>query len=81
MLQPKKVKWRKQQKGRMRGKAYRGCHLDFGDYGLQAVDRARVASRQIDAAREARRQGLDPHLSGQAGDEEAGRDPDGQGQG
>jgi len=51
MLQPKKVKWRKQQKGRMRGKAYRGCNLDFGDYGLQAVDRARVTSRQIEAAR------------------------------
>jgi large subunit ribosomal protein L16 len=51
MLQPKKVKWRKQQKGRMRGMAYRGCNLDFGDYGLQAVDRARVTARQIEAAR------------------------------
>ena len=37
MLQPKKVKHRKQQKGRMRGKAYRGNTLAFGDYGLQAV--------------------------------------------
>jgi large subunit ribosomal protein L16 len=51
MLQPKKVKHRKQQKGRMRGKAYRGCNLDFGEYGLQAVECARVTARQIEAAR------------------------------
>jgi len=51
MLQPKKVKHRKQQKGRMRGKAYRGSKLSFGDYGLQAVESARVSARQIEAAR------------------------------
>ena len=51
MLQPKKVKYRKQQKGRMRGKAYRGNKLAFGDYGLQAVQGFRITARQIEAAR------------------------------
>jgi large subunit ribosomal protein L16 len=51
MLQPKKVKHRKQQKGRMRGKAYRGCNLDFGDFGLQAVECSKITARQIEAAR------------------------------
>jgi large subunit ribosomal protein L16 len=51
MLQPKKVKHRKQHKGRMRGKAYRGCNLDFGDFGLQATGCGRLTSRQIEAAR------------------------------
>ena len=51
MLQPKKVKHRKQQKGRMRGKAYRGSKLDFGDYGLQALECGRLTARQIEAAR------------------------------
>jgi len=51
MLQPKKVKHRKQMKGRMRGKAYRGCNLDFGDFGLQAVECSRLTARQIEAAR------------------------------
>lgn len=51
MLQPKKVKHRKQQKGRMRGKAYRGCNLDFGDFGLQAMECGRLTARQIEAAR------------------------------
>ena len=51
MLQPKKVKHRKQQKGRMRGKAYRGNTLAFGDYGLQAVEGSRMTARQIEAAR------------------------------
>jgi large subunit ribosomal protein L16 len=51
MLQPKKVKWRKVQKGRMRGKAYRGSSLAFGDFGLSAVERGRLTSRQIEAAR------------------------------
>jgi len=51
MLQPKKVKHRKVQKGRMRGKAWRGGELAFGDYGLQAVGRSRVTARQIEAAR------------------------------
>ena len=51
MLQPKKVKHRKQQKGRMRGKAYRGGELAFGDFGLQSLDPIRLTSRQIEAAR------------------------------
>lgn len=51
MLQPKKVKHRKVQKGRMRGKAYRGGTLAFGDYGLQATEGSRVTARQIEAAR------------------------------
>jgi large subunit ribosomal protein L16 len=51
MLQPKKVKHRKQQKGRMRGKAYRGGTLAFGDFGLQALECSRVTARQIEAAR------------------------------
>jgi large subunit ribosomal protein L16 len=51
MLQPKKVKHRKQQKGRMRGKAYRGSTLAFGDFGLQAVEGFRMTARQIEAAR------------------------------
>jgi large subunit ribosomal protein L16 len=51
MLQPKKVKHRKIQKGRMRGKAYRGSTLSFGDYGLQAMESGRISARQIEAAR------------------------------
>ncbi len=51
MLQPKKVKHRKQHKGRMRGKAHRGSTLSFGDYGLQATECGRLTARQIEAAR------------------------------
>ena len=51
MLQPKKVKHRKVFKGRMRGKAYRGSTLAFGEYGLQATEQSRVTARQIEAAR------------------------------
>jgi len=51
MLQPAKTKYRKQQKGRIRGVARRGCNLAFGDYGLQAMTHGRVTSRQIEAAR------------------------------
>jgi large subunit ribosomal protein L16 len=51
MLAPKKVKYRKQQKGRMRGKAHRGSKLEFGDYGLQATEASWMTSRQIEAAR------------------------------
>jgi large subunit ribosomal protein L16 len=51
MLQPKKVKHRKQQKGRMKGKALRGSTVSFGDFGLQATDRCRLTARQIEAAR------------------------------
>lgn len=51
MLQPAKVKYRKQQKGRMRGMAIRGSSLAFGDFGLKALDCGRMTSRQIEAAR------------------------------
>ncbi len=51
MLQPAKVKYRKQQKGRMRGMAVRGSSLAFGDFGLKALDCGRMTSRQIEAAR------------------------------
>lgn len=51
MLQPKKVKHRKQMKGRNRGAAQRGATLAFGDYGLQATANARITARQIEAAR------------------------------
>ena len=51
MLAPKKVKYRKKQKGRMRGKAHRGSVLVFGDYGLQATECSWMTARQIEAAR------------------------------
>lgn len=51
MLSPKKVKFRKQQKGKMRGMAWRGCRLNFGEYGLQAVECGKISSKQIEAAR------------------------------
>lgn len=51
MLQPKRTKFRKQMKGRNRGLAHRGSKVSFGEYGLKAVDRGRLTSRQIEAAR------------------------------
>jgi large subunit ribosomal protein L16 len=51
MLSPKKVKFRKQQKGRMMGISYRGCHLDHGEFGLQAIECGTISSKQIEAAR------------------------------
>jgi large subunit ribosomal protein L16 len=51
MLMPKKVKFRKQQRGRMKGKAWRGSSLSFGDYGLKALECGWITSRQIEAAR------------------------------
>ena len=51
MLMPKKVKYRKQQRGRMRGKAWRGSTLEFGDYGLKTLDAAWITDRQIEAGR------------------------------
>lgn len=53
MLQPKRTKFRKMQKGRNRGLANRGCKVSFGEYGLIAIDRGRITSRQIEAARRA----------------------------
>src|SRR3954451_527260 len=51
MLMPKKVKYRKQQRGRMKGKAWRGSALAFGEYGLKAMQCGWITSRQIEAAR------------------------------
>src|SRR4028119_2046587 len=51
MLMPKKVKFRKQQRGRRRGVASRGAKVSFGDYGLQALEVGWVTARQIEAAR------------------------------
>jgi len=51
MLQPKRVKWRKEHRGRMRGDAKGGTIVEFGEYGLKAVERGWVTNRQIEAAR------------------------------
>jgi len=51
MLMPNKVKWRKQQRGRMRGKAYRGSSISFGTYALKALEPGWITSRQIESAR------------------------------
>ena len=51
MLMPKKVKFRKQQRGRMAGKAWRGSDVSFGDYGLKAMEPCWMTARQIEAAR------------------------------
>jgi large subunit ribosomal protein L16 len=51
MLMPKRVKFRKQQRGRMRGKAYRGSTVAFGSFGLKALEPGWITSRQIEAAR------------------------------
>ena len=51
MLSPKKVKFRKQQRGRMKGLSSRGCNLNFGEFGLQATECGTITSKQIEAAR------------------------------
>jgi large subunit ribosomal protein L16 len=51
MLMPKKVKYRKQQRGRRRGKAWRGSELEFGDFGLKALEPGYITDRQIEASR------------------------------
>ncbi len=53
MLMPKRVKYRKQMRGRMKGRESRGTEVAFGDYGLQALEPAWITSRQIEAARRA----------------------------
>ncbi len=53
MLMPKRVKYRKQHRGRMKGKESRGVRVDFGDYGLQALEPSWISARQIEAARRA----------------------------
>jgi large subunit ribosomal protein L16 len=51
MLAPKRIKWRRRQKGRVRGKATRGNRVAFGQYGLQTLESAWITARQIEAAR------------------------------
>ena len=51
MLMPKRVKYRKAQRGRMNGKAYRGSSISYGDFGLKAMEPAWITSRQIEACR------------------------------
>jgi large subunit ribosomal protein L16 len=53
MLMPKRVKYRKQMRGRLKGKASRGAEISFGDFGLQALEPCWMSSRQIEAARRA----------------------------
>ena len=53
MLMPKRVKWRKQMRGRMKGKALRGAEISFGEFGLQALEPGWITARQIEAARRA----------------------------
>ncbi len=53
MLQPKKLKYRKQQKGRMKGLSWRGSQLSFGSFGIKSLDTEWVTARQIEAARQA----------------------------
>ena len=78
MLAPKRTKYRKQQRGRMKGKATRNVEISFGDFGLMALEQAWITNRQIEACahrhhppREARREGLDPDLPRQALHQEA----------
>ena len=52
MLMPKRMKYRKQMRGRMKGKATRGAKVEFGDYGLQALEPTWITARQIEAARQ-----------------------------
>ena len=51
MLMPKRVKWRKQQRGRRKGMSSRGANISFGEYGLQALEPGWITNRQIEAAR------------------------------
>jgi large subunit ribosomal protein L16 len=51
MLMPKRTKYRKRQRGRMRGKAYRGSSIAFGEYALKATECGKISNRQIEAAR------------------------------
>ena len=53
MLQPRKTKYRKQQKGRMKGNAHRGNQLAFGSFGIKSLESAWITGRQIEAARQA----------------------------
>ena len=84
MLMPKRMKYRKQMRGRMKGTELRGVEVHFGDFGLQALEPGWVTARQIEAARRAIVHSLtppwenvDPHLPGQACNPQTGRNPHG----
>ena len=81
MLAPKKVKFRKMQKGRMRGKAYRGGQITLGEFGLKALEPGWVTSRSCQncdyAFCQAWRAGLDKNFPGQADHQEACRNSNG----
>jgi large subunit ribosomal protein L16 len=51
MLTPKRTRYRKQQKGRIKGTTRRGCFVEFGDYALQAIEPGKITSRQLEASR------------------------------
>ena len=88
MLMPKKVKFRKQQKGKRRGKAWRGSTLSFGEYGLKVMECGYITDRQIEASRIAMTRFIKRGgkiwlrlFPGQADYQEARRSPYGIGQG
>jgi len=88
MLMPKKVKYRKQQRGRMAGKAWRGSELAFGKYGLKVLEPGWITDRQIEASRVAITRFVKRGgkvwirlFSRQAGYQEAGRNRMGKGKG
>ena len=64
MLMPKRVKYRKQMRGRMKGKASRGVEVSFGDFGLMALEPGWITARQIEAARRA---GASANFAGSGG--------------
>ena len=87
-MMPKRVKYRKSQKGRVRGNATRGNYVAFGEYGLQALEPGQISAaddrggpRRRQPVGQGGRQGLHPHLPPQERHLDPGRDPDGQGQG
>ena len=75
MLQPKKTKYRRSQKGRQKGEAQRGNQLAFGSFGIKTLDTKWITGRQIEAARVAVT--LDPHIPRQTYHPQAGRRPNG----
>ena len=84
MLAPKRVKFRKWQKGRLRGPALRGATIAFGDIGLKTVEHGKLTNQQIEAARIAmmrhiKRGGksVDPRVPRPSGHREASRNPSG----
>ena len=78
MLAPKRVKFRKWQKGRLRGPALRGATIAFGDIGLKTVEHGKLTNQQIEAARIAMMRHIkDPRVPRPSGHREASRNPSG----